>query len=124
MGATRGRPARSHDGPRMEGTMTTHVTRSSTTEAIEPDLAALWRDVAHQGPVARAVMSNLVVFRQPDATDRAGPGDAITAGLALEDVVARHPRRLIVLEHKPDPYWTLEPFAIPSGLPTFGPACA
>jgi hypothetical protein len=105
----------------MEGTMTTHVTRSSTTEAIEPDLAALWRDVAHQGPVARAVMSNLVVFRQPDARYRAGPGDAITAGLALEDVVARHPSRLIVLEHQHDPSGTRAPFAVTIGVLTFGP---
>jgi glucose-6-phosphate dehydrogenase assembly protein OpcA len=105
----------------MEGTVTTHVTRSTTTEAIEPDLAALWRDVAHQGPVSRAVMSNLVVFRTPDVAHRAGPDEAVAAGLALEAVVVRHPSRLIVLEHQHDPSGMRAPFAVTIGVLTFGP---
>jgi glucose-6-phosphate dehydrogenase assembly protein OpcA len=105
----------------MEGTVTTHVTRSTTTEAIEPDLAALWRDVAHQGPVARAVMSNLVVFRKPDAAHHAGPDDPVAAGPALEAVVAIHPSRLIVLEHQRDPSAMRAPFAVTVGVLTFGP---
>jgi glucose-6-phosphate dehydrogenase assembly protein OpcA len=105
----------------MEGTMTTHVTRSSTTEAIEPDLAALWRDVAHHGPVARAVMSNLVVFRKPDAGPRGGTDDGSAAGLELEAVVARHPSRLIVLEHQHDSSEKRARFAVTIGVLTFGP---
>jgi glucose-6-phosphate dehydrogenase assembly protein OpcA len=77
--------------------------RVSTPEAIEPDLAALWRDLAQtDAPIARAVMSNLVVFR-----DRIAPPDteveAVTSDLPdlpLEEVLARHPSRLIVLEHE------------------------
>jgi glucose-6-phosphate dehydrogenase assembly protein OpcA len=76
----------------MEGTVTSHLTRSTTPEAIEPDLVALWREIAHEGPVARAVMSNLVVFR---ATERDQLADE-----TLDDVVARHPCRLIVVEHQ------------------------
>jgi Glucose-6-phosphate dehydrogenase subunit len=105
----------------MESTVTTHVTRSSTTEAIEPDLAALWRDVARDGPVARAVMSNLVVFCTPGADNHPGPDQAATTGLALEAVVARHPSRLIVIEHQPDPSGMRAPFAVTIGVLTFGP---
>jgi glucose-6-phosphate dehydrogenase assembly protein OpcA len=105
----------------MEGTVTTHATRPTTTEAIEPDLAALWRDVARHGPVARAVMSNLVVFRPPDAARRPGPDDVVAAGLELEDVVARHPSRLIVIEHQHDPSGMRAPFAVTIGVLTFGP---
>jgi glucose-6-phosphate dehydrogenase assembly protein OpcA len=105
----------------MEGTMISHVTRPTTTEAIEPDLAALWRNVARHGRVARAVMSNLVVFRKPAADHRGGPADAVAAGLALEAVVARHPSRLIVLEHQHDPSAMRAPFAVTIGVLIFGP---
>jgi hypothetical protein len=70
-----------------------HAWRDSTPEATEADLAALWREVAQpDAPIARAVMSNLVVFRNAWTTTREEPLDP------LDDVVARHPSRLIVLE--------------------------
>jgi glucose-6-phosphate dehydrogenase assembly protein OpcA len=96
-----------------------HLTRSSTTERIEPDLAGLWRDVVRQGPVARAVMSNLIVFRQ--CGDDAGTAGDAAAAARLEEVVAQHPCRLIVLDHQRHPPREDEPFAVDVGVLVFGP---
>jgi glucose-6-phosphate dehydrogenase assembly protein OpcA len=101
--------------------------RPSTPDTIEPDLAALWRELAQTGvPTARAVMSNLVVFR-----DRlAPPGAAVEAvtadlpDLQLEEVLARHPSRLIVLEHARADRASEVPFAAGVAIAVFGPATA
>src|SRR5712692_5173504 len=94
--------------------------RGSAPEAIEANLAALWRELAKaDARIARAVMSNLIVFR-----DRVAPADAepaaIIAGLPLDEIASRHPSRMIVLEHcrgeTPD-----GPFAAGVGIVTFGP---
>ena len=84
----------------MASTVADRVWRQSTPELVEPDLAALWRELAASGtPIARAVMSNLVVFCGPtDARD--DDVEARTAALGLDEVAARHPSRLIVLEHE------------------------
>ena len=93
--------------------------RPSTPERIEPDLAALWRDLAHADqPIARAVMSNLVVFCGPTA---AVDAEALTTVLALDEVAARHPSRLIVLEHETGRLTPDAPFAAGVGIITFGP---
>ena len=95
--------------------------RQSTPERIEPDLAALWRDLARADqPIARAVMSNLVVFCSPTDADHADAG-AITVPLGLNDVAALHPSRLIVLEHEPGRPTPGAPFAAGVGIITFGP---
>jgi glucose-6-phosphate dehydrogenase assembly protein OpcA len=93
----------------------------STPEAIEADLAALWRQLGQGAtPIARAVMSNLIVFR-----NRVAPPDAnvesVMAGLPLDDVVARHPCRLIVIEHERGAQAPDAPFAAGVGILTFGP---
>jgi len=97
------------------------TSRASTPETIDADLAALWRELAHAGPaIARAVMSNLVVFR-----DRvAPPGDdvaCVIADVPLQEVAARHPSRLIVLEHDQERPAPAAPFAAGVGIVTFGP---
>ena len=106
----------------MAGAVADRAWRDSTPEAIEVDLAALWRD-AGQGDVAiaRAVMSNLIVVRSPRAERRA-LGD-IAADLPLEEVVSRHPSRTIVLEHchRNSPS---APFSAGVGIVTFGPPTA
>jgi len=100
------------------------VFRASSAETLDADLAALWRELA-QGdtPIARAVMSNLVVFR-----DRTAPPDAdvatAMADLPIDEVVARHPSRLIVIEHEPGSQQPDAPFAAGVGVATFGPASA
>ena len=82
----------------MAGAVADRAWRDSTPEGIEVDLATLWRE-AGQGdvPIARAVMSNLIVVRAPSAERRALTD--IAADLPLDAVVARHPSRTIVLEH-------------------------
>jgi glucose-6-phosphate dehydrogenase assembly protein OpcA len=103
----------------MEGAVTSRLARSTTAEAIEPDLAALWRDVAHQGQVARAVMSNLVAFRARREEHAARSDTAL-----LEEVAARHPCRLIVLDHQPHLSSTRAPFTLTVGIVTFGTEAA
>ncbi len=95
--------------------------RPSTPEAIEPNLAALWRELA-QGDVriARAVMSNLVVFRDRMITPDAGI-QAIARDLLLDEVAARHPSRLIVLEHEHGQSDACAPPEAGVGIVTFGP---
>jgi glucose-6-phosphate dehydrogenase assembly protein OpcA len=100
------------------------VFRVSTVESIDDDLAALWRELAQGGtPIARAVMSNLIVFR-----DRIAPPDAdvetVMADLPLDEVVGRHPSRLIVLEHEHGREEPDAPFAAGVGIATFGPESA
>lgn len=94
--------------------------RASSADEIETDLAGLWREVAQQQVVARAVMSNLVVVRT--GTGRA-PADleTLTSDLALDDVVARHPSRVIVIEHARAPDEQGAPSEVSVGVVTFGP---
>jgi len=104
----------------MAGAVAERVWRKSDPDRIEADLAALWREIAAgETRIARAVMSNLVVFRDRIAPVDADP-TAVVAGLPLEEVAARHPSRTIVLEHcygaAPGP-----PFSAAVGITTFGP---
>jgi glucose-6-phosphate dehydrogenase assembly protein OpcA len=106
----------------MAGAVADRTWRDSSPEAIEADLAALWRE-AGQGDVAiaRAVMSNLIVVLAPSG-DRRALTD-IAKDLPLDDVVSRHPSRAIVLEHcHHDTPGT--PFAAGVGILTFGPPTA
>ena len=105
----------------MAAVVATRLFRASTPEAIEPDLAALWREIAETDtPIARAVMSNLVVFR-----NRAAASESGTAALAidppLEDVLALHPSRLIVLEYEQVERTSDPPFTAGVGIAVFGP---
>jgi glucose-6-phosphate dehydrogenase assembly protein OpcA len=105
----------------MASTVADRVWRQSTPELVEPDLAALWRELAASGtPIARAVMSNLVVFRGPTGAQD-DDVKAISAALRLDEVAARHPSRLIVLEHEPGRLTPDAPFAASVGIMTFGP---
>ena len=106
----------------MAGAVADRAWRDSAPDAIEVDLAALWR-AAGQGDVAiaRAVMSNLIVVRAP-SDDRRALTD-IAADLPLDEVVARHPSRTIVLEHCHRD-GSSAPFAAGVGIVTFGPPAA
>ena len=98
--------------------------RTSTPESIETDLADLWRDLARpDSPIARAVMSNLVVVRDHLDVD-GGDMDAMLGGLAIDDVVARHPSRLILLEHDAGRLNPAAPFAAAVGIVVFGAGSA
>jgi glucose-6-phosphate dehydrogenase assembly protein OpcA len=100
----------------MESTLTSQITRSTTPASIESDLAALWREVGRQGSVARAVTSNLVVFRQ--AHSAVSHDDM--ADEWLDAVVARHPCRLIVLDYERENRARSAPFAVTIRIVTFG----
>jgi glucose-6-phosphate dehydrogenase assembly protein OpcA len=108
--------------------------RDSKPEAVEADLAALWRDLAREGSVARAVMSNLIVFRlyQPASSSRTKAGTSAKTSVdravpgtdLLEAVVARHPSRAIVIEHVPDGHGPGAPVGAGVGVWVFGPPTA
>ena len=106
----------------MAGAVADRVWRDSAPDAIEHDLAVLWRELG-QGEIkiARAVMSNLIVVRAP-AKDRRALTD-IVSGLPLEQVTARHPSRTIVLEHC-HRNTSDQPFAAGVGIVTYGPPAA
>jgi glucose-6-phosphate dehydrogenase assembly protein OpcA len=97
--------------------------RETTPDDIEPDLARLWREVGQQSRVARAVMSNLVVVRERLAPRRAADVDPekLARALPLDDVVARHPSRVIVIQHDLAPEAPAAPSAVSVGVLTFGP---
>jgi glucose-6-phosphate dehydrogenase assembly protein OpcA len=98
--------------------------RASTPEGIESDLAALWRALGQGAtPIARAVMSNLVVFRSP-VTAPDDDVENVMADIPLEEVAARHPSRVIVIEHERGSDQPHAPFAAGVGVITFGPESA
>jgi len=107
--------------------------RESTPEAIEADLAALWRELARDGKIARAVMTNLVVFRLRTSTSEApsegAPRDSRTdaapeTGEPLDAVLARHPSRAIIIEHVPGHSTAGGPVGAGVGVLICGPPAA
>jgi glucose-6-phosphate dehydrogenase assembly protein OpcA len=111
----------------MAAAVGTRLFRVSTPEAIEPDLAALWRELAQTGPpIARAVMSNLVVFREsiaPPGTD-VEPVTEDLPDLPLDEILARHPSRLLVLEYQRADRAPGVAFAVGVAITVFGHANA
>jgi glucose-6-phosphate dehydrogenase assembly protein OpcA len=81
---------------------TRHEWRPSTAAGIEHDLAALWRDVARAHPVARAIMSNLVVVGRARPSWDAEPATEVSE-FALDEVARHHPARVILLLQDPEP---------------------
>src|SRR5687767_15395545 len=85
----------------MANAVADRVCRPSAPGRIEADLAAVWREIARDGPVSRAVMSNLVVYCRCPAdrdVDLASP----PAGIPVEGVAHHHPARVILIHHDPD----------------------
>src|SRR5439155_25127532 len=98
MGAARSRPARRRDRTPMEKPVVTRVSHACSPEAIDDELAKLWRDAGRDGPVARALMANLVVFREKhprEQVDLAAQAD----DMPVDEVARRHPSRVILLCH-------------------------
>jgi glucose-6-phosphate dehydrogenase assembly protein OpcA len=106
--------------------------RESTPEGVERDLAALWRELAGRGGIARAVMSNLIVFRlhdrrrsrRPDAPGVPGGSDVPDVLDTIDSVVARHPSRTIVIEHDRGDHNLSAPVGARVGVTVFGPPTA
>jgi len=104
----------------MASAVIDRVWRETTADAIEPTLATIWRDVASRAPVARAVMSNLVIVRGCDAAE---PVDVFATARAdaIDAIVARHPSRVIVIAHEGGCPLTREPIAARVGVVVYGP---
>ena len=86
----------------MSGTAAPRLWRASTTTTIEADLFALWSDAGRAGPIARALMSNLVVYRPGVAApDVIEPDVAVSA--LVDEVARRHPSRVLLVWHAPTP---------------------
>ena len=85
----------------MATTVSNRAWRASAAGSVEADLAAVWREIARDAPVSRAIMSNLVVFCR-----RAADNDVDLAlppeGVPIDDVARSHPARIILLYHDPD----------------------
>jgi glucose-6-phosphate dehydrogenase assembly protein OpcA len=122
----------------MATTVTNRVWRQSSPEAVDQDLAAIWREIGERGPVARSMMSNLVVFRfnerraadRPDPRNLPGlpePPDETASRDSdniLREVVARHPSRTIVVEHDRGQHEPGRPIDARVGVSVFGPKSA
>jgi glucose-6-phosphate dehydrogenase assembly protein OpcA len=94
--------------------------RDTEPDAIELRLAELWRDVGRTAPVARAVMSNLVVFRACGGADEFRSGSFHEA-MPIDEVVARHPSRVIVIAHDDRSRDPRSPERARVGVLTYGP---
>ena len=94
--------------------------RDSSPETIEDDLAALWIDLARQAPVVRALMANLVIFRERPAGERIDLSAPID-DVPVDEVSRLHPSRVIVLHHARGAPEALSPIAAAIGALTFGP---
>jgi len=98
------------------------VWRLSSADAIERDLAALWRETAREGPISRALMANLVVIQErDDLTEDTG---AAAREAIAGDVAQRHPVRAILLDYTPGVETPGAPKAARVGLRTFGSSTA
>ena len=105
----------------MERSVDHHEVRASTSEAAEDDLSALWRELAHQTPDARAIMSNLVIFRERAEEEHVDVETPLRDELVVE--VARcHPSRVVLLVHARSDLEVGTPLAAAIGILTFGPA--
>src|SRR5437588_645562 len=81
----------------MANALSHGVWRTSEPGRIDADLARLWREVAREEPVSRAVLSNLLVFCEQAADN---PVDlSACPRVPLEEVLRRHPSRAIVFHH-------------------------
>jgi len=103
----------------MAGAVADRAWRDAAPDEIEPALAAVWREVGARAPVARAMMSNLVVIRmcQPgEPLDAFAPIHAAT----IDEVAGKHPSRVIVVAHEGGAL-ARAPMAARVGVATYGP---
>jgi glucose-6-phosphate dehydrogenase-like protein OpcA len=92
------------------------LSQESAPASIEGDLSALWREIGRSGPVARAMMSNLLVVRSAVAP---ACDDA-----SIEAVAARHPCRVLVIDYEAPPPGSPGSLSASVGIVTFGPPAA
>jgi glucose-6-phosphate dehydrogenase assembly protein OpcA len=74
------------------------VSRACPPAEIDEELALLWRDAGRDGPVARALMANLVVFKDCPAKTRVDLSAPLQE-VPVAEIARRHPSRVILLYH-------------------------
>jgi glucose-6-phosphate dehydrogenase assembly protein OpcA len=104
----------------MASVVVDRVWRDTAADDIEAALTTLWREIGTRSRVARAVMSNLIVVRACAASEPADAFAAAHAG-AIDEIVARHPSRVIVIAHEDGCPLTREPVAVRVSVATYGP---
>ncbi len=104
----------------MAGAVAERTWRDADPDAVEPALAALWRDVGRTARVARAVMSNLIILRGCDARN-ASEVFASADDADVDAVAARHPSRIIVITHEHGCALRRAPVAARVGITAYGP---
>jgi glucose-6-phosphate dehydrogenase assembly protein OpcA len=82
--------------------VTDRLSRVSSPAGIDDDLAVLWRDAGRDGPIARALMANLVVYRDCPTTEHVDLAAPVTH-VPVDEVARRHPSRVILLHHGGQP---------------------
>jgi glucose-6-phosphate dehydrogenase assembly protein OpcA len=95
--------------------------RLSAPDTVDADLSRLWTEAGRATPVARAQMANLVVFcehRSAERVDFAAP----LAAVPLDEVVRRHPSRVVILHHSPSGTDPAAPVAAGVSVVIFGDA--
>ena len=106
----------------MAGSVAQRMWRESSPGAVEQDLSALWRELGEGVGIARATMSNLVVFR---CARRGAPprktADDIFQGLPIDAVAARHPCRVIFIDHEAAAADAVPTISTGVGVVTYGP---
>ncbi len=93
--------------------------RTTTPDQIEHELSTVWRSVAASGRVSRAVMANLIVYREQTRA-RTADFRSLVGDIPLDQVAAQHPSRVIVISHERQQDETA-PFTAGVGVATFGP---
>jgi glucose-6-phosphate dehydrogenase assembly protein OpcA len=96
---------------------------ASAPEAIEADLKRLWAEAARETPIARAQMANLVVFCEHRRGERIDFEPPLTV-VPLDEVVRRHPSRVVILHHSPRATGAAAPIAAAVSVVMFGAAHA
>ena len=105
----------------MANAVADRVWRPSAPDRIDEDLTALWREIARDGPVSRAVMSES--RRVPAGAPRIWTSiwPSPPAGIPIEGVASHHPARVILLHHDPDAPGAQRPLAARVGVLILGP---
>ena len=107
----------------MVGSVAERTWRDAEPEAIESVLAALWSEVGRQGPIAHALMANLIVVC-PATSDEPVELQAPIKDVPIDEVSRRHPSRVVVLRHARGHAHPCGPTAAAVGLLVFGPPSA
>lgn len=97
--------------------------RGAEPDDIDHELTTLWADLGRDQPIARAMMSNLVVMKACAKGSRVDLA-AAPEGVPLDDVARRHPARILVVYHVGGAPANCPPVAASVSVTTFGSGAA